>query len=116
MAKIRFFYYSKARGAAQGVGAFPALSRAVRPTERYARGVKGGRFFMTNAEVLDKAIRYLRLRCGAAYRAKDDDLLLKIVPVLCKAVEMQQKLSGAEDAGCMEIVLRGEEALAADAT
>ena len=53
---------------------------------------------MTNAEVLDKAIRYLRLRCGAAYRAKDDDLLLKIVPVLCKAVEMQQKLSGAEDA------------------
>lgn len=29
---------------------------------------------------------------------------------------MQQKLSGAEDAGCMEIVLRGEEALAADAT
>lgn len=29
---------------------------------------------------------------------------------------MQQKLSGAEDAGRMEIVLRGEEALAADAT
>ncbi|MGI5885717.1 MAG: hypothetical protein ACOX83_12260 [Candidatus Spyradocola sp.] len=71
---------------------------------------------MTNAEVLGKVIRYLRLRCGAAYRDKDDDLLLKIVPVLCKAVEMQQKLSGAEGTECMEIVLRGEEAPYGDAT
>ena len=63
---------------------------------------------MSHTEILDQTIRRLRLRCGEAYREKNDELLLKIVPVLCKAVETRARLSG-EDGGPVELVLRGED-------
>lgn len=64
---------------------------------------------MTEKEMFAREIKHLRARGNAAYRQKDDEMLLKIITCLCKTAETQFKLAGEEDNGRMEIVFCGED-------
>ena len=62
------------------------------------RGMK-----MDHRDALKIAIERLEKRCAEC--EENDELLMKLVSCLCKALETREKLG--EDSGRMEIVLRG---------
>ncbi len=58
---------------------------------------------MPKDDLFTREIKHLRARGNAAYREKNDEMLLKIVNCLCKTAESQAKLN-ADGAGPVEIV------------
>jgi hypothetical protein len=68
---------------------------------------------MPKKDIFTREIKHLRARGNAAYREKDDEMLLKIVSCLCKTVEVQAKLAGDGGEGPVEIVFRDDEIMSA---
>lgn len=78
------------------------ISRARCAEGNEIRWGKGG-MEMDHRDALKIAIERLEKRCAEC--EENDELLMKLVSCLCKALETREKLG--EDSGRMEIVLRG---------
>lgn len=62
---------------------------------------------MSDKKTFLREIKHLRTRGNAAYRDKNDELLIKLVNCLVKTAETQAKLTQGDD-GRVEIVLHGD--------
>ena len=78
------------------------ISRARCAEGNEIRWGKGG-MKMDHRDALKIAIERLEKRCAEC--EENDELLMRLISCLCKALETREKLG--EDSGRMEIVLRG---------